>query len=458
MEKQKKRHGLLGTAIFVAFVFIFNPNLNIVDILPDFIGYAILYAALSRLALLNDTVELAQKGFFRAIWLDVGKLCFLMLVFATQNPNEQNTMLLLGSFAFSVAELIVLIPAFTNLFSGFINLGYKHENSSVLGYRKERSRKNRTEKMRSFTIFFLTVKALAATLPEFAVLSTQNYDDNKASTLYIYDFVGLLRSFAIVICLTVGVIWLVRVISYFASVRKDRAFMESLLEDYSRNILPRTSIFVRRSVKLVFLIFSAAALLCTDLRIENFNILIDTFAAIALIISVFVARRYLLKSKKIIIPFAVYAVLSLVAVIFEYGFFSEHYYSAIWRDDVAYNAYVFMLVWCVLDAAAFLCAVWGMGQIIRGIIKDHTGFYVPNASINVDDKIKRVHRELNKKVYLLYAAGIISAAADLFYDFGAHTYRFAGFVNTLCSFAFFVAVFFVTDAVGDEVESKYMLE
>lgn len=457
MEKQKREKSLISAAFFVAFVFLFNPNLNIVDVLPDFIGYAIICLSLSRLAALNDAVELAQKGFVRALCLDVAKICCMALVFATQNPEEQKTMLLLSSFVFAVAELLILVPAFGNLFSGFINLGYKYDNTSVLGYRRESSRRNRTEKIRSFTVFFLMVKVAMATLPEFAILSTHNYDESLSGALYIYEYVGLLRLFALAVSLVVGLIWLCRVISYFACVRKDAVFCGALDEDYKQNVLPRTSLFLRKAVKLISWLFCVAAFLCIDFRIENFNIMFDTLAAIALIIAFVAARKYIC-SPKVIVPFALYAVISLAAVIFEFRFFSEHYYSAVWRDNAAYVSYVTMLVFCALDAAAFLFATFGMGSILRRVIKDHTGFYVPNATINVEDKIKRVHKELNKKVYLLYAAGILAAAGDLFYDFGAQSFKFAGFVNTVCSAIFFVTVFFVTDAIGDEVESKYMLE
>ena len=449
---------MFSIAFVCAFVFLFNPNLNIVDILPDFIGYAVLCVALSKLSSLNENIELAQKGFGRALGLDVAKLTGVVLVFSLQKPEEQKTLLLLVSFVFAIAELLILIPAYSNLFSGLINLGYKYNNTSVLGYRRSNSKKNRTEKMRSFTIFFLIVKVAMATLPEFTVLSTHNYDENMAATNYIYDFVGLLRFLALVCGLIVGAIWLCRVVAYFVVVRKDTAFSDALLEEYNMNVLPKKSLFVRKAVKLESTLFCVAAFLFADFRIGSFNVTVDAIAVIALIVSVIVARRHLGKSYKAIIPFAIYAAVSIVTVILEYRFFSEYYYAAIWRDDGAYVSYVIMLVWNVLDALAFLFAVWGMGNILRTVIKNHTGFYVPNSSINVEDKIKRVHKELNKKVYIMYAAGLLAAAADLFYDFGAHAFKFAGFVNSLCSLVFFVTVFFVTDAIGEEVESKYMLE
>ena len=62
MEKAKNKKRISFTAIAVSFVFLFNPNISIIDFLPDFIGYIILTVALINLADLNDTFWEAQKS------------------------------------------------------------------------------------------------------------------------------------------------------------------------------------------------------------------------------------------------------------------------------------------------------------------------------------------------------------------------------------------------------------
>ena len=214
MKEQKKifRFSLLA----LAFVFLFNPNLNIVDILPDFIGYALLCIFLSKLSDMNEDIAVATKGFLRAFFVDVAKLASIFLVFGNQNPQEQNTLLLLLSFVFAVLELLILFPAYKALFNGFITLGYKFPNTAVLGKVSANAKANHTERARLFTFIFLIVKTAMYTLPEFAVLSTHSYDE-FAATLYIYDYVGLLRAFAIIVCLVVGIIWFVHIRAYFSS-------------------------------------------------------------------------------------------------------------------------------------------------------------------------------------------------------------------------------------------------
>ena len=454
-EKPTNLKNLGLSAIVLSFVFLFNPNLNIIDFLPDFIGYIILFAALSRLSDMSEDIAAARKRLGYMVAVDIAKIATIFVAFGAPSADERNTMLLLFSFTFAVIELILLIPAIKSLFGGLINLGYKFENTSVLG--SKRGRKNFSEKMCSATVFFVIFKAAMYTLPEFTVLSTHSYDESSR-VVYIYEFVGLLRSFALIAATVCGIIWLARSVIYFSRVRKDKVFMNALKEDYTKNVLPRESLFVRKTVRLVSLLFCAAALLCFDFRVEYFNLIPDLIAAAVLIAAAIAAKKHIPKFAKYFAPFLAYAVISFGATLIEYNFFGEYFYSAIGRNDEAYNAYCVMLASSLFDAAAFVLAVVGMAYMLRYVIEHHTGFSVPGVSLNVEDKIKRVQSELKKKLFVFYVGAFLCFASDVFYDFGARTVNFAGFVNGVCVLVFFGTVYYVTEAIKDEVESKYMLE
>lgn len=455
MQKLKKYMGLAPIAL--AFVFLFNPNINLVDILPDFIGYAILYACLSQLCDLNEDIALARSRFLRAFSIDLVKFFSVFFVFGTSQTDEQNTMLLLMSFSFAVIECASLIPAYISLFKGFIALGYRFENNSVLKMKNEYKRKNITEKIMSATVVFVILKAAAYTLPEFSVLSSHTYNESS-HMLYLYDFVGLLRGFSIIAMLVIGAIWLCRIIKYFSIVKNDKIFMDALDKEYTEKILPRDSLFVRKTLKLVFIMFGAAAVLLIDFRIDYFNLIPDTAAALVLIAAAFAAKKRVPSFYKYFIPFVIYAVFSLVAQMIEYGFFSEYYYSAIIRNDEAFNAYITMMVASVFDALSFIVAVNAIIAVMAWVIKNHTGFFVPDVTLNVEDKIKKVQERLNKKLYLLYGGALLCIASDIFYDFGIKDFGFAGIVNTVCTVVFFICYYHVATEIYDEVESKYMLE
>ena len=65
MVKTQKNMGLW--LISLSLIFLFNPNISAVDVLPDFIGYFILSAGISKLADLNFHFAEAQSYFNKLI-------------------------------------------------------------------------------------------------------------------------------------------------------------------------------------------------------------------------------------------------------------------------------------------------------------------------------------------------------------------------------------------------------
>ncbi len=456
MAKLKKDLGLWG--VIVSFFFLFNPNINIIDILPDFFGYAIIYFSLSKISELNDDISEARKGFLRMIVIDIVKFCSIFMVFGMSYSQEQNTMLLLFSLVFAVIEMIVLLPAYNNLFGGLLALGYRYPNKAVVGSRREGTKKNYTDKAKKMARFFVIFKAAMYALPEFSVLGTQSYDESAAGMISIYEYIGLLRSMSIFATFICGIIWLAVEISYFRRVLRDKEFIGAISDEFREKILPKDSIFTRKTLKVVFFMFCVAAFLCFDLRLDDKNVLPDILAAIVLAISAFVIRKQMKKVANVLIPFVVYTFAAVGAEIAEYRFFSEYFYSAVDRNDAAYSAYTTMLLFSLVKAVGFLIAVWGITNVLRWVIENHTGFSVPEATVRVDDKIAKVHKSLNKKIYIVWASAIVCAASDLFYDFGTKNYNFAGIVNTVGVFIFFITIYAVTSNIMEEVESKYILE
>ena len=61
--KLKKNMGF--GQIIAALFFLFNPDISIIDVLPDFIGYIILSVALSKIAMISESLYDAKRAFER---------------------------------------------------------------------------------------------------------------------------------------------------------------------------------------------------------------------------------------------------------------------------------------------------------------------------------------------------------------------------------------------------------
>ena len=123
-KKLKKNLGL-GLIAFAGF-FLFNPDLAVIDLLPDFIGYIFMSAGLSLLADINDYMFEARKRFRLMIYVGIAKSVSLFFMFGLTNSANLPYAFLLYPFVFGVIELILLLPAYNNLFDGFLYLGARN--------------------------------------------------------------------------------------------------------------------------------------------------------------------------------------------------------------------------------------------------------------------------------------------------------------------------------------------
>ena len=137
----------------MAFIFLFNPCISIIDPLPDLIGYVILSIALSKIAMISETLYDAKRAFERLVILDAAKILAIFWVFGIDSVSERNTSLLLWSFVFGALEIIFAVPAYIKFFEGFSYLGNFYPNTSIHGSKDEK--RSYTDFVKNFSIVFI---------------------------------------------------------------------------------------------------------------------------------------------------------------------------------------------------------------------------------------------------------------------------------------------------------------
>lgn len=181
----------LGAAALSA-IFLFNPDIAIIDVLPDFIGYTLLAVSLRFARDLSPHFENAWRKFRILAVMTLFKTLALLWVFGgLTSAQERPTMMLLLSFCFCICELIWGIPAWRSLIEGFIIHSQTSGGVYPLiekGAKSYRPGKNICLSFRDFTVFFMIAKAIFSNIAEFAVLSNHSYDDTAFDW---YRFIGL---------------------------------------------------------------------------------------------------------------------------------------------------------------------------------------------------------------------------------------------------------------------------
>lgn len=445
------------TPIAIACLFLFNAFINIVDIVPDFIGYIIIGAALLKLATMSADVEAAAKCFRYMIVVDLSKYAALMWIFGVTVGREQNNAILLVTFIYAVIEVILLSSAFNKLFSGLIFLGYVHENTAVLGSKKENGN-SYTEKIKRSTVIFVVLRAFFSVIPEFAVLTQTEYTEGSF-VMYLYEYIGTMRGLAFFFATIIGIVWIVKIFRYFNRINKDESFCNALVEKYNTEIVPKESVFVFRQMSLATVMLVFATVFLIDLRFNGVSIIPDALSAIFFVAGI-ISLRKLAKFNHILmfILSGIFAAVNLLRYYVEYKFFDEYYYGAVFRAPEVYNAYVNMCIVSLATVIAQLALAVCIYLCLQKVIEGYTGYVVvENAEKNIE-RIKALHKELKIKALIIIAGAVAAAAGEIFFIFGAVSYGFADEIALIGNLIFIATLIKSFLDVKEEIEAKYMLD
>lgn len=463
LEKKKKSISFAFTSIAMASLFLFNANINIIDIIPDIIGYIILSIALVNLSFLSEDIANAAKKFRYMILVELFKFVALIWLVGLKRPDEQSTGTLLMTFVFAVIEVVILYVAYSDLFEGIQALGFLHKNTAVLG-KKQGSDRSHTERIKRATLFFLIIKTGVTLLPEFATLSQYSYAYDSPVG-YMYEFIGLMRGMAFIFVTAFGISWTVKFIKYFKRVGKDEEFNESLTEKYNAEVLQKQGIRVKFNLGVAFSIFLFALIFILDIRLndfgrmEKFNLLPDFIAAILFLLGAIFVKKCNNKAQRFLsISAWIYLVICAVAYVVEFVFYDKYYYTAIFRSVEAYRCYIIMCALETLSAVAFIVLAYAFVLSLYQTIINHTGFVYGSANAQSEEKLAEYHKESATKLVYVVIGALLVTAADIFYIFFAEKYGFAGALCMIAGIVFISTSIKAMYEIKSDVEIKYMLE
>lgn len=457
LAKRKRDVNLGFTSIALASVFFFNANINIIDIIPDIIGYIIVSLALVSLSFLNEDIDKAGRFFRYMIIVEACKFLSLLWIFGLGRPDEQETGTLLLTFVFAIIEAGILFVAYSSLFEGIQSLGFAHKNTAVLGSAKS-NQKSYTEKARAFTLLFVIFKSAMAVLPEFSNLTSYTYTENS-SIMYLYDFIGIMRAFGFIIVTTVGVAWMIKFIRYFKRLAKDEDFCAELEKIYRERVLSKRGPMIKFNMGIVFFLFSAAFVFMFDLRFDGVNITPDFIGALLILLAVLFFKRCDKRPKKLLRFASVgYLAASVSAYVTEVIFYEKYYYTAIFRSTAAKVFYVLMCALQLLTAVFFALVVIAYIQTLYSIIKEHTGYVYGRESEVNEAKLREYHKESSRKLIPIAIGAILVVASDIFYIFGAERFGYAGALSIIATIIFISSAIKAMYEIKGDIEIKYMLE
>ncbi len=498
--KVNKKMGL--GYIIAALVFLFNPDINIIDLLPDVFGYMLLCAGLSRLSFINACFEEAAAKFRKMIFVSFGKLVAFIILFGVFNERERTFGFLLFTFSFMVLDLIFLLPATKCMFEGFIQLTRKYKSKVAYASKKRTKKEERTmldvesknqivedsievhgnrksyiEKIYRFTMIFFVLKAVFRTLPEFIALTSDIYTENSF-VMYMYEFINIYRILAAIVVLVVGIIWLCRSCKFFIKLSRESEFVQNMCNEFKEKVVTREGVFIKRTLKTGLLLFGIGALIGIDFHVSialdnvvlqnlilheiTINIVPDFISAMFFLMAAVMLRHYIKLNKKLVIASSVYMALSFIASALKVYFAVA--YGSFSAVNYVVSAFVLFYVICfstILENIAFVVMILSFAKFMKEFICLYTGYIPSRIDHTTEQLINSTHKELTVKIRVVVAFAALVAITASVFDFmliERHLFAQIFWVIDLASqIAFACVTLHALFEIKDEIESRYML-
>ena len=195
-ESKRRTSGL--RMISVGMIFLFNPCINIIDVLPDIFGIMLILGGLRKYSDLLLELYEAKKSFEKAAWVSL--FGFFAMFFA---PSADDFTKLSLAMAVWLLECIFLIPAMKNLFCGTDDLRIR------LTDRGDEATFSGTA---AFSSVFLVVRSVAAVLPLCMPLFFEKKEEDIVTGGSATDVGSVIRVMTVIcaaVSLVIGIAWLV---------------------------------------------------------------------------------------------------------------------------------------------------------------------------------------------------------------------------------------------------------
>ncbi len=440
-KKSSPRNELGYPYLIAAFVFLFNPCINVVDILPDFFGYVFLMKGLSKLADLCPNVADAMASIGRLRWFMLLKTFSMILV-----PFVDDTYVLIFVFGFAVIELMYALPAAGRIFDGLEYFGTRFDCKTIFKKYKD---------VRLLTPLFFIVKNAFCLFPELCCLYSGEITSGAQSDLTYYK--PLLVELNLIVGTVVGIVWLVSLVRYTKRVAGDTPFIERVLHDYEIEIGSNKGLLIRRRLRTVISTIIVGLVFLPNMWLDGVNFVPTFVCGIFIIAAMLLLRRISAVSKLAVIFPALFATVSAVSFALSTYFGVNYLISDVHYDRRALLTFGTTCVATAVEYALLILTGYFVYRELKRVVAVHLAAAPDITDKRIIEFSADTQRQLNKSLTVGFAAFVAVALINLTYlmlraDVIADLWLCA-FVPTV---VWIFCIASVMNRLYDQIEYKYM--
>lgn len=389
-SQTKKSIGRIALGI----LFLLDPNIAVLDVLPDFVGCMLIISGLSSLRDLSDSMEEARVNFLRLLWVSLSHIpAFMLMIYISASFVNEKTSILVFSFVYGVVELILINNAVTSLIDGFVYIGERYNGDACFYETDKRGKRLDVSRLRAFTTVFLVIVKGLSVAPNLVYLYDTSLGYGTVVNSLMYNpvsFIGPITAICCVPALAVGIVWARKMRRYFKGIRADEEFVATVDGVIESKETENTPIYrYRRTTTAVYLI-TAAIILSIDLYIDEFNIIPDLFSAIIMLCAaVFMCNR--LSTGKLPIAICGAYTAAEAGMLAYASYFNVHFKFAdvgrVVEADGAFNLYI---IFITVSEILFIASVTALIRSYSRVLSD--GF---------SSAVRKGHTKAGKDVFYL---------------------------------------------------------
>jgi hypothetical protein len=427
--------------IIAGMIFLFNPFISIVDILPDVIGYALIVFGMSKFADVELKIREARRRMTSALYVAAGRFAVMLGSFFM---DFDATLTLVFTFSFAALEIFFVLPAFNMFFEGF---GYSCMRFS------EKSSIKKAEDLAKLTPIFLIVRSAAAFIPDLTSLKT-DYG-------YVGDETGLedsgvlrvvLLGFCFIVALVFGLVWLSAVMPYLGGMKKNTPYLEYIKEKYETTVLTDGALLMRRSVKRYTSLSFASLFFLTCISMDGYYLIPEFMCAALMLLAFFFAKRYVAgyKMTAALSAAATAVMLGAYSLIFRYS--SEFGYVIYPARANGFWGYFLPYAVCAAVGYAMLICLYYRGRgALRAMIEDSVGVRgTSDARRKEIDEYRK--KELCRYADRLFILQVAAAGGSLALMLAMPWFRLAWTARTIITVIAIVYAYNVYHDINEEAE------
>ncbi len=393
--------------VITSLIFLSNPNINIIDVLPDCIAYLLLILVIGSLGETVPYLAECRSALVKLALVTLVKLPAVTVMYS--NMTSGKDIVPLFTLVFAALEVILLYSAVENGYKALSYLGERTDCSSVRDpFRISRKTVTTPEALRIFTLAFFFLKSILSVIPELFLLTPESISLRR-KLADAYPTVIVLCIFA---SLIIGIIWLCRTIKYVKTINKAddmRVAIDSLKkrgapeEESAKDTLKRLT----SSLTLI----AVSSLFIFDVVISDFggyNILPHFIYGIILFCALFNYAEQKTQRILYIISTSGFCVSSLLSHFALKRFFDTFTYMHLSYSKSAMEAYNAVKIYSVIEFIFAIAMLFAAAWITRSLITSHTDVAPDDVSYSKINE--RNHQVTFKKTLPLFIiAAVINA-------------------------------------------------